>query len=252
MAASHLHDLRAARLPGRRAGSVQPHRVLGGARGRRPMSSVDPWVGCAVDWDATIAYRSRLWDLGLGVAEAMDTAQRGMGLDWPTSLELIRRSIDASRSHRGALVFSGCGTDHLVPGERTTVADVITAYEQQADAIEGLGGRLIVMASRALAACARARPTSTASSTTAAVAGPAAGDHPLARRHVRPRPEGLLGHRRPRRGDGRRGRRDQPQRGEGRTASRCRCSTRTARSRCAAGSRRACGCTPATTSTSPS
>jgi hypothetical protein len=120
-----------------------------------PMSSVDPWVGCAVDWDATIAYRTRLWDLGLGVAEAMDTAQRGMGLDWPTSLELIRRSIDASRSHPGARVFSGCGTDHLVPNERTTVADVIAAYEAQAGAIEGLGGRLIVMASRALAACAR-------------------------------------------------------------------------------------------------
>jgi hypothetical protein len=120
-----------------------------------PLSTVDPWVGCAVDWDATIAYRSRLWDLRLGVAEAMDTAQRGMGLDWPTSLELIRRSIDASRAHPGARVFSGCGTDHLVPGERTTVADVIEAYEHQAEAIEGLGGRLILMASRALAACAR-------------------------------------------------------------------------------------------------
>ncbi|MFN7642802.1 MAG: dihydrodipicolinate synthase family protein [Burkholderiales bacterium] len=120
-----------------------------------PLSTVDPWVGCAVDWDASIACRSRLWDLGLGVAEAMDTAQRGMGLDWPTSLELIRRSIDASRDHPGARVFSGCGTDHLVPGERLTVADVIGAYEYQAEAIEGLGGRLIVMASRALAACAR-------------------------------------------------------------------------------------------------
>lgn len=120
-----------------------------------PLSTLDPWVGCAVDWDATIAYRSRLWDLGFGVAEAMDTAQRGMGLDWPTSLELIRRSIDASRDHPGARVVSGCGTDHLVPGERLTVADVIGAYEHQAEAIEGLGGRLIVMASRALAACAR-------------------------------------------------------------------------------------------------
>jgi hypothetical protein len=120
-----------------------------------PRSTLDPWVGCAIDWDATIACRSRLWHLGLGVAEAMDTAQRGMGLDWPTSLELIRRSIDASRDHPGARVFSGCGTDHLVPGERLTVADVIGAYEHQAEAIEGLGGRLIVMASRALAACAR-------------------------------------------------------------------------------------------------
>jgi hypothetical protein len=120
-----------------------------------PRSTLDPWVGCAIDWDATIACRSRLWRLGLGVAEAMDTAQRGMGLDWPTSFELIRRSIDASRDHPGARVFAGCGTDHLVPGERLTVADVIGAYEHQAEAIEGLGGRLILMASRALAACAR-------------------------------------------------------------------------------------------------
>jgi hypothetical protein len=120
-----------------------------------PLSTLDPWVGSAVDWDATLDGRRRLWRLGLGVAEAMDTAQRGMGLDWPTSLELIRRSIDASKDHPGARVVSGCGTDHLVPGERLTVADVIEAYEHQAEAIEGLGGRLIVMASRALAECAR-------------------------------------------------------------------------------------------------
>jgi hypothetical protein len=120
-----------------------------------PMSAVDPWVGCAVDWDATIAYRSRLWSLGLGVAEAMDTAQRGMGLDWPTSLELIRRSVDASRDHPGALVFSGCGTDHLAPSQTLHPADVLAAYEMQAEAIEKLGGRMIMMASRALAACAR-------------------------------------------------------------------------------------------------
>jgi len=120
-----------------------------------PMSAVDPWVGCAVDWDATIAYRSRLWSLGLGVAEAMDTAQRGMGLDWPTSLELIRRSVDASRDHPGALVFSGCGTDHLAPSASLHPADVLAAYEEQAEAIEKLGGRMIVMASRALAACSR-------------------------------------------------------------------------------------------------
>ncbi len=120
-----------------------------------PLSAVDPWVGCAVDWDATIAYRCRLWSLGLGVAEAMDTAQRGMGLDWPTSLELIRRSVDASRDHPGALVFSGCGTDHLEPSASLHPADVLSAYEEQAEAIEKLGGRMIVMASRALAACAR-------------------------------------------------------------------------------------------------
>ena len=116
-----------------------------------PMAPIDPWLGAAIDWDATIAYRQRLWSLGLGVAEAMDTAQRGMGLDWPTSLELIRRSLDAARDHPGALVASGCGTDHLILDAATTVDDVIRAYEQQMEAIEKHGGRLIVMASRALA-----------------------------------------------------------------------------------------------------
>jgi len=116
-----------------------------------PRAAVDPWLQCAIDWDATIAYRRRLWSMGLGVAEAMDTAQRGMGLDWPTSLELIRRSIDASRDVPGAFLASGCGTDHLAPEAATSVDDVIRAYEEQMAAIEQLGGRLIVMASRALA-----------------------------------------------------------------------------------------------------
>jgi len=116
-----------------------------------PRAASDPWLAAALDWDATIAYRQRLWALGLGVAEAMDTAQRGMGLDWPTSLELIRRSLDAARDVPGALVASGCGTDHLAFDAATTVDDVIRAYEEQMAAIERLGGRLIVMASRALA-----------------------------------------------------------------------------------------------------
>jgi len=120
-----------------------------------PFATVDPWVTPALDWDATIAYRQRLWSLGLGVAEAMDTAQRGMGLDWPTSLELIRRSLDAARDHPGALVASGCGTDHLAFDASTTVDDVIRAYEEQMEAIESLGGKLIVMASRALARVAK-------------------------------------------------------------------------------------------------
>jgi hypothetical protein len=116
-----------------------------------PLAAIDPWLQGAVDWDATIAYRQRLWSLGLGVAEAMDTAQRGMGLDWPTSLELIRRSLDAARDVPGALIASGCGTDHLVLEEVKTVDEVIAGYEQQMAAIEKLGGKLIVMASRALA-----------------------------------------------------------------------------------------------------
>lgn len=120
-----------------------------------PRAAIDPWLQCAVDWDATIAYRQRLWSLGLGVAEAMDTAQRGMGLDWPTSLELIRRSLDAARDVPGALVASGCGTDHLAPEDAKSVDDVIRAYEEQMAAIEKLGGKLIVMASRALARVAK-------------------------------------------------------------------------------------------------
>jgi hypothetical protein len=116
-----------------------------------PLASADPWLTATLDWDATIAYRQRLWSLGLGVAEAMDTAQRGMGLDWPTSLELIRRSLDAARDYPGALVASGCGTDHLAPEAATGVDDVIRAYEEQMEAIEAHGGKLIVMASRALA-----------------------------------------------------------------------------------------------------
>ena len=118
-------------------------------------AAVDPWVDAAIDWDATIAYRVRLWRMGLGVAEAMDTAQRGMGLDWPTSLELIRRSLDAARDVPGALVASGCGTDQLPADGAKSVDDVIRAYEEQMAAIEGLGGRLIVMASRALARVAK-------------------------------------------------------------------------------------------------
>jgi hypothetical protein len=120
-----------------------------------PLAAIDPWLQSAVDWDATIAYRQRLWSLGLGVAEAMDTAQRGMGLDWPTSLELIARSLDAARDVPGALVASGCGTDHLAPENAKSVDDVIRAYEEQMAAIEKLGGKLIVMASRALARVAR-------------------------------------------------------------------------------------------------
>ena len=120
-----------------------------------PLAAIDPWLDCAVDWDATIAYRRHLWSLGLGVAEAMDTAQRGMGLDWPTSLELIKRSIEASKDMPGAFLASGCGTDHLNLESITTVDEVIAGYEFQMEAIEKLGGKLIVMASRALARVAK-------------------------------------------------------------------------------------------------
>jgi hypothetical protein len=120
-----------------------------------PLADADPWLQAAIDWDKTIAYRERLWDLGLGVAEAMDTAQRGMGLDWPTSLELIRRSVGAAKARGDALVFSGAGTDHLAPEAARSIDDVIRAYEEQVAAIEAVGGRIILMASRALARVAK-------------------------------------------------------------------------------------------------
>jgi len=120
-----------------------------------PFSSADPWLQPAIDWDATLAYRAYLWSLGLGVAEAMDTAQRGTGLDWPSSLELIDRSLKLARSTPGALIACGAGTDHLEARPSTTVNDVVEAYELQCEAIESRGGRIILMASRALAACAR-------------------------------------------------------------------------------------------------
>src|SRR5258705_6497878 len=80
-----------------------------------PLAGNDPWLDIAIDWDATLAFRRHLWSLGFGIAEAMDTAQRGMGLDWLTSLELIRRSVAEARGIPGAIVFSGAGTDHLAP-----------------------------------------------------------------------------------------------------------------------------------------
>ena len=120
-----------------------------------PLADCDPWLDAAIDWEGTVAFRRHLWSLGLGVAEAMDTAQRGMGMDWPASLELIRRSLDAARDFPGALIGCGAGTDHLAPGEDVTVDDVIRAYEQQCAAIEKLGGRIVLMASRALVKAAR-------------------------------------------------------------------------------------------------
>ena len=120
-----------------------------------PLADNDPWVAPAIDWDRTIAFRKYLWSLGLGVAEAMDTAQRGMGLDWTNSLELIRRSLEAAREVPGAVIASGAGTDHLEAGPSVSIDDVIRAYEEQCEAVEKLGGRIILMASRALTKAAR-------------------------------------------------------------------------------------------------
>ena len=119
-----------------------------------PVATLDPHATPVIDWEATLNFRRHLWGLGFGVAEAMDTAQRGMGMDWPASLELIERSLDAAGDVPGAVVASGAGTDHLAPGPGITIDAVIRAYCEQCAAIEKLGGRIILMASRALAACA--------------------------------------------------------------------------------------------------
>jgi len=120
-----------------------------------PLADNDPWLDAAVDWDKTIAFREYLWDLGLGVAEAMDTAQRGMGLDWNGAKELIRRALEAAKARPGAKIASGVGTDHLDANADVSIDDIIRAYEEQIEAIEGMGGQLIVMASRALARVAK-------------------------------------------------------------------------------------------------
>lgn len=120
-----------------------------------PLADNDPWLAPAIDWERTLAFRHRLWDLGLGVAESMDTAQRGMGLGWPEARELIRRSLAEARGRPDALIACGAGTDHLAPGPDVSIDDILAAYENQIEAIEAEGGRIILMASRALAAAAK-------------------------------------------------------------------------------------------------
>jgi len=119
-----------------------------------PLRTAEPTATPVIDWEATLAYRDYLWSLGLGVAEAMDTAQRGAGLEWPNALELIRRSTMAARG-QNRLLASGAGTDQLCSDPAKNLQDVIDAYCMQCDAIEAVGGRIILMASRALAAVAR-------------------------------------------------------------------------------------------------
>ena len=120
-----------------------------------PLADIDPWVDAKVDWEKTIAFRHYLWDLGLGVAEAMDTAQRGGGMDWQNSRELIRHALEAAKTRPGVKICCGVGTDHIAPGPDVTIDDIIRAYEEQIEAVEGMGGKLVVMASRALAYAAK-------------------------------------------------------------------------------------------------
>ena len=163
-----------------------------------PLADSDPWLDAAIDWDTTIAFRRHLWSLGLGVAEAMDTAQRGMGLDWPTSLELIRRTLDAAQGlSRRADRLAAPAPIISRPAPSVTIDDVIRAYEEQmrggrearrphhpdGEPRAGEGGAV----ARRLRQGLRPHPRP----------GEGAGDHPLAGRDVRSRARRLLGSRGP-------------------------------------------------------
>ncbi|UWQ95435.1 dihydrodipicolinate synthase family protein [Rhodobacteraceae bacterium M385] len=119
-----------------------------------PLAERDPWQGRpAVDWDATLAFRVGLWDQGLGLAEAMDTSQRGMGVDWPTARELIERTMAAAKAHPAQpRVACGAGTDHVASEALTTIDAIREAFFHQMEAVEAAGGQVIVMATRALPA----------------------------------------------------------------------------------------------------
>jgi hypothetical protein len=135
-----------------RAGPAQSRIVFAAAH---VVAQADqPAAGPArLDWDATLRFRHRLWSLGLGVADALDTAQRGMGLDWPAARELIRRSGAEARAVGGRLCC-GAGTDQLPPG-RASLGDIVAAYQEQLAAVEQAGAQPVLMCSRPLAASAR-------------------------------------------------------------------------------------------------
>jgi hypothetical protein len=117
-----------------------------------PLAENTPESGAHVDWEATLAFRRHLWSWGLPVAEAMDTAQRGMGLDWAATKELITRSLAEAKAEGGEIAC-GANTDQLLDGP-ATAARIIEAYQEQTSLIESLGGQAVVMASRHLAATA--------------------------------------------------------------------------------------------------
>jgi hypothetical protein len=117
-------------------------------------ADTSPASPAVIDWDHTLAFRRHIWKYGLGVAEAMDTAQRGMGLDWEASKELIRRSVAEAKAVGGRIVC-GAQTDHLATGSARDLRDIESAYEEQCEYVEKVGGQVVVMASRELARIAR-------------------------------------------------------------------------------------------------
>ena len=145
------------RAPGNAVAGQEFHRVALAAAHivADPLSDADPWLTAAIDWDATIAYRRHLWSLGLGRRRGHGhrAARHGAGL--AQALKLIRLSVEAARDIPGAAVFSGVGTDQLAPTSSITIDDVIRAYEEQIEAVEACGGRIVLMASRALVVAAK-------------------------------------------------------------------------------------------------
>ncbi len=119
-----------------------------------PLSDADPTTNSQIDWDKTMEYRHYLWSMGLSVAEAMDTAQRGMGLSYEGAKELMARSLKEAKSV-GGNIACGVGTDQLAPEPGVTIEEVEAAYGEQVSFVESEGGQIILMASRALAACAK-------------------------------------------------------------------------------------------------
>jgi hypothetical protein len=147
---------RAAHAPSAALAPPASRRVLAAAHVvADPFADVHPGAPAALDWDATLAFRRHLWSCGLGVAEAMDTAQRGMGLDWPVAAELTRRSAAEARAV-GGRVACGVGTDQLTEAS-VSLKEIRGAYEEQLEVAQRAGAQAIIMASRALAASARAR-----------------------------------------------------------------------------------------------
>jgi hypothetical protein len=139
---------RAPRIPLTRTAFAAAHVVSD------PLAERDPWEGRpAVDWDNTLRFRHWLWDQGLSLAEAMDTAQRGMGVDWPTAKELIERTMKEAKTHPlKPRVACGAGTDQRALEDLKTTSDIADAYSEQMEAIEAAGGQVILMASRAFPA----------------------------------------------------------------------------------------------------
>src|ERR1700704_6677640 len=119
-----------------------------------PLADTSPVSPAAIDWERTLAFRRHIWSYGLGVAEAMDTAQRGMGLDWNAARELIKRSVAEAKAVGGRIVC-GAQTDQLAPGSARSLRDIEAAYEEQCGFVEEQGGQVVIMASRERARVAR-------------------------------------------------------------------------------------------------